>query len=165
MPSNNAMRAWDIRHFGLPRLSFQHRPLFEDSARGGAESFAVRRLFEGRTSILWKLECHATTVAPGGSLAPHVDAHDVVIVVLEGEIETRGQRVGPRSVIFYPADESHGIRNPGDVVARYVVLELHARRLSRLWKASDDGPPLLARLADPQRWRRKLGQLLGRSRV
>ena len=155
------MRACDIRYFGLPRLAFQHRPLFGDTAGARSESFAVRRLFEGRTSILWKLECHVTTVAPGGSLAPHVDAHDVVIVVLEGEIETRGQRVGPRSVIFYPADESHGIRNQGDTVARYVVFEFHARRLSRLWRSSDDGPSLLARLADPRRWTRKLGQLWG----
>jgi mannose-6-phosphate isomerase-like protein (cupin superfamily) len=141
-----------------------HRALFEGTPPQGDEKFAVRRLFEGRTSILWKLECHVTTVAPGGSLAPHVDAHDVVIVILEGEIETRGQRVGPRSVIFYPADESHGVRNPGDVVARYVVLEFHARRLSRLWRSSDDGPSLLARLADPQRWKRKLGQLARRQR-
>jgi hypothetical protein len=156
------MRALDIGYLGLPRLAFMNRPLFEGPPPQGGETFAVRRLFEGRTSILWKLECHVTTVAPGGSLAPHVDAHDVVIVVLEGEIETRGQRVGPRSVIFYPADESHGITNRGTVTARYVVFEFHARRLSRLWRSSDDGPSLLARAGDPHRWKRKLGQLLGR---
>ena len=148
------MRACDIRYFGRSRLGFRHLPLFEDRDRTRPEGFSVRRLFEGRTKALWKLECHVSTVAPGAGLASHVDAHDVVIVVLEGEIETRGQRVGPDSVIFYPADESHGIRNPGDVVARYVVFEFHARRLGRL----------LAKVTDPRRWKHRLARAWRRGR-
>ena len=108
--------------------------------------------------MLHKLECHVSTVAPGAGLEPHVDAHDVAIVVLEGEIETRGQRVGPNSVIFYPADESHGIRNSGTVVARYVVFEFHRRRVDRLWRSSEGDPALLAKLTDPRRWRRALAR-------
>ena len=43
-------------------------------------------------------------------------------------METLGQRVGPHSVIFCPAGEPHGIRNPGEVVAKYIVFEFHGNQ-------------------------------------
>jgi hypothetical protein len=51
----------------------------------------------------------------------------VAIVVLEGEVATLGKRVGPHSVIFYRSGEPHGIRNPGESLAKYVVFEFHGR--------------------------------------
>ena len=51
----------------------------------------------------------------------------MAIVVLEGEVETLGKRVGPHGVIFYAAGEPHGMRNAGNVIARYIVFEFHER--------------------------------------
>jgi redox-sensitive bicupin YhaK (pirin superfamily) len=57
-----------------------------------------------------------------------VDAYDVAIIVLEGEVETLGQRVAPHGVIFYAAGEAHGLSNPGTTTARYLVFEFHGSR-------------------------------------
>ena len=88
-------------------------------------AFATRRVFEAPTGILRKLHCHVSTLQLGGGYDPHVDAYDVAMVVLDGIIETLGQRVGPNGVIFYAAGEPHGIKNVGEIPARYVVFEFH----------------------------------------
>lgn len=90
------------------------------------EGFRPQLLFEGRTACLRKFHGHFSTLMPGAGYDPHVDAHDGAIVVLEGEVETVGERVGPHGVIFHPAGELHGFRNPGAAIARYLVLEFQA---------------------------------------
>ena len=45
--------------------------------------------------------------------------------MLEGEIETLGERVRPHGVIHYTAGEPHGMHNPGEVPATYIVFEFH----------------------------------------
>ena len=64
-----------------------------------------RSMFEGPTKYLRKLHSHITVLEPGGGYAPHADAYDVAIVVLEGEVETIGGRAAPYDVIFYRAGE------------------------------------------------------------
>jgi hypothetical protein len=91
--------------------------------------FSTDRLFEGETTCLRRLQAHLTTLEPGAGYDPHVDAHDVAIVVLEGALETLGEKVGPDSVIFYAAGEPHGMRNVGDAPAVYLVFEFHGRHL------------------------------------
>jgi mannose-6-phosphate isomerase-like protein (cupin superfamily) len=103
--------------------------IFNYPAADGAGStapFQTRLLFEGPTGCLGKLHAHYSVAQPGGGYAPHVDAHDVAIVMLSGTVETLGQQVGPRSVIYYAAGESHGMRNTGTEPARYLVFEFHA---------------------------------------
>ena len=90
------------------------------------DGFHLNRIFEGHTAYLSKLECHFSTLSPKAGYAPHVDNHDVVIVVLKGQVETLGQRVSPYDVIFYAAGEPHGMLNPGEEVAKYLVFEFHA---------------------------------------
>ena len=89
-------------------------------------------------------------------------------MVLEGEVETLGERVGPHGVIFYPAGEPHGIHNPSESTARYVVFEFHGRQMERVEArpatsvaATPPNPPasLFTKLTDPQRWKRKLKRL------
>jgi len=87
--------------------------------------FRTQVVFEGATDWLSKLHCHTSTLEPGAGYAAHVDAHDVAIVVLEGEVETLGERAGPHDVILCVAGEPHGMRNPGATAARYVVFEFH----------------------------------------
>ncbi|MGB6680380.1 MAG: glycosyltransferase, partial [Candidatus Bathyarchaeia archaeon] len=83
-----------------------------------------------------KLHCHITTMQPGAGYAPHADSYDVAILLLEGTVETLGQRVSSQAVIFYAAGEPHGIKNIGDIPACYLVFEFHrnAKKLELLQK-------------------------------
>ena len=115
----------DSAQTGSP-LAFGHFNLFDPVENSKVEDgFCPRLLFEGPTACLRKLHCHASTLTPGAGYDPHIDAYDVAIIVLEGEVETLGERVGPHSVIFYPAGEPHGMRNPVEAIAKYVVFEFH----------------------------------------
>jgi quercetin dioxygenase-like cupin family protein len=89
------------------------------------DGFALRRVFDRETHYLRKLQCHLTTLQPGVGYAPHVDAHDVAILVRTGTVETLGAQVGPGGVIFYAAGERHGLKNVGDTDATYLVFEFH----------------------------------------
>ena len=92
----------------------------------GKNGFATTNLLEGSTQYLRKLHCHRTTLQPGCSYAPHVDAYDVAIVVLRSSVETLSQRVGANGVIFYAAGDAHGMKNVGTLPAIYLVFEFHS---------------------------------------
>ncbi len=91
-----------------------------------ARPFWSRQLLEGPTRCLTKLHSHLTVLEPGAGYEPHRDAHDVAIVTIAGTVETLGERVPPRSVVYYGADALHGLRNVGSEPARYLVFEFHA---------------------------------------
>jgi mannose-6-phosphate isomerase-like protein (cupin superfamily) len=95
----------------------------EANAQG--EGFATKLLFESPTLHLDKLHAHASTLHPGAGYDAHSDAYDVVILLVEGTVETIGQQVSAPSVIVYSAHKPHGMKNSGDIPARYVVFELH----------------------------------------
>jgi quercetin dioxygenase-like cupin family protein len=101
----------------------------DEPLESGSSGFSAKALFAGETRSLRRLQAHLTTLQPGAGYDPHVDAHDVAIVVLEGTLETLGEQVGPDSVVFYAAGEPHGMRNEADVPARYLVFEFHGRHL------------------------------------
>jgi ectoine hydroxylase-related dioxygenase (phytanoyl-CoA dioxygenase family)/quercetin dioxygenase-like cupin family protein len=160
-PANYMMLKWhtDASETDSP-LHFGHFNIFdhtEDS--GGEDRLSSRLVFEGPTAYLRKLHCHTSTLTPGSGYEPHIDAYDVAIVVLEGQVETLGERVGPHGVIFYPAGEPHGMRNPGETFARYVVFEFHGSQRA-LGDALPNPPSPFAKLTDPRRWKRKLKDLL-----
>ena len=109
-------------------LSFCHFSVFDALGANVVEDgFCARGLFEGPTACLRKLQCHTSTLTPGAGYDPHIDPYEVAIIVLEGEVETIGERVEPYGVIFYKAGEPHGIFNPGKGIAKYLVFELHGR--------------------------------------
>jgi len=95
------------------------------AAPADAGGFWIERVFEGPTDCLSKLHAHLTVLQPGAGYAPHVDAYDVAILTLEGTVETLGQVVEPRSVIYYSAGERHDMKNVGAGPARYLVFEFH----------------------------------------
>ena len=94
-------------------------------ARRHDEPFHAEPVLEFPTNFLTKLHIHLTDLQPGAGYQPHEDEYDVAILVLAGEIETLGRRVEPHGVIFYPANTPHGMNNPGDTPARYLVFEFH----------------------------------------
>jgi mannose-6-phosphate isomerase-like protein (cupin superfamily) len=126
-PASYLMFKWSTDRVREPSpLAFAQYDLFDVGTSSDVEGgFHTRGLFEGATACLEKLHCHVSTLTPGAGYDPHVDAHDVAIVVWEGEVETLGQCVRPHGVIFCPAGEPHGIRNPGTTTATYAVFEFH----------------------------------------
>jgi MoaA/NifB/PqqE/SkfB family radical SAM enzyme len=102
---------------------FENIPGMDEGFSAGKFSFV--RLFEGSTVCLPKLQCHLSHLPPGKGYAPHSDPYEVAIIVFEGEVETLGKRVSPNGVIFYAAGEPHGMSNPGNITAKYLVFEFH----------------------------------------
>ena len=133
-----------------------------DAAGDSAEGLRQRPLVDGQTPYLRKLHAHVTTLAPGAGYVPHIDAHDVGIVVLQGTVETLGERVGPHGVIFYAGGEPHGMTNVGAAPARYVVFEFHGRhRRSAAPYDSRWTRRLLAVARDPNRLKAAIRRRLG----
>jgi len=97
----------------------------KSASRFEGEGLSTSVVFQSGTYYLRKLHCHFSTLPPGAGYPPHIDAHDVAILVLSGTVETLGEQVGPYSVIFYAAGQSHGMKNTGDTVATYIVFEFH----------------------------------------
>ena len=95
------------------------------------KNFAVRGLMEFPTSYLAKLHAHQSVLQPGGGYEPHVDEHDVAIIVLSGLVETLDRTFGPNSFMLHSAGAAHGIRNVGTNAARYLVFEFHAPTVGR----------------------------------
>lgn len=159
-PANYLMFKWYAASRGADSpLPFGHFHSFEETCDSVADDgFQTRRIFQGPTSYLRKLHGHASTLTPGAGYEAHVDAYDVAIIVLEGEVETLGERVGPHSVIFYRAGEAHGMRNPGDVTAKYLVFEFHGGQ-AEAGAALPKARPLLVKLG-PAAWKRRLRSAL-----
>jgi mannose-6-phosphate isomerase-like protein (cupin superfamily) len=126
-PANYLMFKWrsDKANNGS-KLSFGQFEMFDRREISAVEEgFEYRLVFDGPTAYLRRFQCHTSTLTPGAGYEPHIDAYDVAIVVMEGEVETLGERLGPHSVIFYPGGEPHGMHNPGEVTAKYIVFEFH----------------------------------------
>lgn len=144
-----------------PTLSFgryNYRENAEiETVETGQKDFSYDKHFEGQTLFLQKLHCHFSTLLPGGGYAPHVDPYDVALVILEGQVETLGVTFLPHSVIFYAAGEPHGIRNTGNVEAKYLVFEFHGRRNE---KSSSPERSLCSKLLDLDCWRRLIKSVL-----
>ena len=97
------------------------------SSEGNSKDKKLKKIFEGPTGLLEKLQCHTTVLKPGDGYEPHADNYDVAIITLEGEVQTLGRLVEPLSVIYYPAGEPHGMKNTGNADAKYIVFEFHGK--------------------------------------
>lgn len=168
-PANYLMFKWFDEPIGRgPQLPFGRFRAFDAPAdERVAEGFAPRLIFEGPTRYLLTLHGHASTLTPGAGYEPHVDDYDVAILVLEGEVETLDERVEPFGVIYYRAGDPHGLRNPGEVVAKYLVVEFHgtpSRRPGVLANTRARARVLAEKVTDPRAWKGKLRQEWSRLR-
>ena len=137
-PANYLMFKWRNSSGHRSRsdaLSFGRFKLSDHSNfPAGANGFHCARVLEGTTGWLRTLQGHLSRLAPGAGYDPHSDPYDVAMILLEGELESLGQRLNPHSVIFHPASQPHGLRNPGTDPAVYwssnftAALELPASR-------------------------------------
>ena len=125
------------------------------------KKFSTKLVFQQATDSLNALQCHTSVVLPGGGYASHTDAHDVAIVMLEGQIEVLGEQVRPNSVLFFPAGQSHDMHKPTEEIAKYLVFEFHGnhappvkRKRKSLWK----------KMKDPKSWKNKFSEIKNRLR-
>jgi quercetin dioxygenase-like cupin family protein len=89
---------------------------------------AVRHVVQRPTATLDELEIHITTLKPGETPhPPHQHPAEELLIVKEGTVESlvngQLQRVGPGSVIFQASNQMHSIRNVGDTLATYHVIQ------------------------------------------
>jgi mannose-6-phosphate isomerase-like protein (cupin superfamily) len=90
-----------------------------------------RKFFDGPTSTLDRLECHASTLNPGAANHEILERpDDEVIIVKEGTIEAyvidKWVKIGPGSVIFNARNAPQAMRNAGDGPATYHVVSFRA---------------------------------------
>lgn len=124
--------------------------------------------FSAPTYHLKGLQTHVTTLAPGGGYAAHADEHDVAILVLEGEVETNGQRGCRGDLIYHPAGLDHDMWNRSERPARYLVIEFHGENVdpAGLVFEAPQTPKRLFRKRSPRRILRNIQRLFGiRSRA
>lgn len=69
------------------------------------------------------LRGHLTFLQPGAGYTPHADPYDLLIVLLEGAVETLNQRVQAPALVFCASHVMHGVRNAGETAASYLVFE------------------------------------------
>jgi mannose-6-phosphate isomerase-like protein (cupin superfamily) len=116
------------------------------------QGFRSSLIFESATGYLRKLHCHSSMLTPGAGYDAHKDDYDVAIVLLKGEVETLGENISPNSVIYYRAREPHGMKNPGNTVAKYLVFEFHGHKRTIFAVLRD----FLGKVRDLERWKRKI---------
>lgn len=120
----------------------------------GEGGMSARPLFQGPTDHLGLLHTHVTVVEPGSGYEPHVDAHDVVIIALEGVIELLDTRVEAPAAILCSGGWPHGMHNPGTEPARYLVVEFHrGERVFEGETGSESGPVAAPAVAPASRKR------------
>jgi mannose-6-phosphate isomerase-like protein (cupin superfamily) len=114
-------------------------------SRQTGKPFQTSLVFEGKTHFLNKLHVHRSLLMPGGGYEPHADPYDVMIVLLDGMVQTLGETVTAPAFFYHPAGSPHGIRALGERPAEYLVVELHGsadkdrrgRRTSANWSTAD----------------------------
>jgi XRE family transcriptional regulator, regulator of sulfur utilization len=106
-----------------------HSTVFEWTDRDAKPNAwgAVRQVTRSATPTLDELEIHISTLNPGQSPhAPHQHAHEELLIVKQGTLETfqsgETRRVGPGGIIFQASNEQHNVKNVGEAPAVYYVI-------------------------------------------
>lgn len=99
-----------------------------------------RKFFQAPTATLDELECHVTTLNPGLiSHPPHQHPDEEVVIIKEGTLEAflngETKTVGPGSVLFFAANQLHGVKNIGTKPAIYHVFKWQSSKTGKAMKA------------------------------
>jgi len=141
--------------------TFNYYNMFDNVGHSNAKNdFYSRLLFEGPTGYLKKFHCHISMLLPGVDYKPSSNTYDIIILVLEGEIETIGQKAKPYDVIFYSAGQPYSINNPGTTPARYIVFEFHSNKKMLINKIFNIFIYFFTRVSEKGRLKRKLKKIL-----
>ena len=109
----------------LPSKVYRHSAV----AYKGNEQKKGRQFFRGGNRSGFDLEMHETILAPGTEThAPHKHAHEEIVIVVEGTVETylegNKELAEAGSVAYFGSNQMHSARNAGKTPCRYYVIEL-----------------------------------------
>lgn len=88
-----------------------------------------RPVLNGKSYRGLPLEIHETTLSPGSMPHPaHHHEHVEMFLLREGKLEVTikgaASVIGPGSMAYIASNDEHGIRNTGDIPAKYFVIAL-----------------------------------------
>ena len=156
-PAKYIVFKWrSIRKMNNKANTFEKLDLFSNSKKiNGTKGSKRLDLFNIVTGYLRKLHCHISALLPGEGYDPHSDHYNVAAIVLDGELETLGQKIRQYDIAFYLSEDSHGMRNTGRHTAKYIIFEFHSYNEAhkRIFIAMAD---FFSKITDPVRWKRKL---------
>jgi mannose-6-phosphate isomerase-like protein (cupin superfamily) len=82
-------------------------------------------IFEGATDYAENLRAHSAYIKPGGGYGAHTHPHDLMMLLLEGRLDTMHMQVPSPALLFFPAGTSHWARNTGKSPASLLTFEFH----------------------------------------
>lgn len=107
--------------------------VFQDMPVHHSKTLEFRPIVSGKTVDGCKIAVHESSLAP--QTEPHPPHHhdgEEIFLMLEGTLEVtingKSSRISRGSVAFIGSGDQHGIRNPGEIPARYYVIELGPQR-------------------------------------
>ena len=107
--------------------------VFKDLPVRHSNKLEYRPIVSGSTVDGCKVSVHESSLAPQSE--PHPPHHhngEEIFLMLEGTLEVtingKPSRISRGSVAFIGSGDEHGIRNPGEIPARYYVIELGPQR-------------------------------------
>jgi mannose-6-phosphate isomerase-like protein (cupin superfamily) len=107
--------------------------VFQDLPVRRSGKLEFRPIVSGKTVDGCKIAVHESALAPNSE--PHPPHHhngEEIFLVLQGTLEVtingKSSRISRGSVAFIGSGDEHGIRNPGEVPAKYYVVELGPQR-------------------------------------
>lgn len=107
--------------------------VFQDLPVRHSDKLEFRPIISGKSVDGCKVAVHESALAPKSE--PHPPHHhngEEIFLMLEGTLEVtingKSSRISRGSVAFIGSGDQHGIRNPGEIPARYYVIELGPQR-------------------------------------
>jgi mannose-6-phosphate isomerase-like protein (cupin superfamily) len=107
--------------------------VFQDMPVRHSDKLEFRPIVTGKTVEGCKVAVHESKLAPKSEPHPphHHDGEEIFMMLdgtLEVTINGKSSLISRGSVAFIGSGDEHGIRNPGDIPARYYVIELGPQR-------------------------------------
>ena len=87
--------------------------------------FKMGRLFETPTRYLRNLCASVHDLKMDVGVKPHKHAHDLVLVLMDGRINSMHVDISAPAVIFFPAGTPHWTKNVGQIATSSFVFEFH----------------------------------------
>jgi mannose-6-phosphate isomerase-like protein (cupin superfamily) len=96
-----------------------------------ATGMESRNVFKGALHTGAVVGLHLSSLPPGQMPhPPHHHVNEEMMLVREGTLDAtvsgHTTRIGPGSVFYVASNEEHGIKNAGDIMAQYFVIEFGA---------------------------------------
>lgn len=96
------------------------KPFFEQSS--GFRLLSIDGLYDHTSGTL---RAHYSCLEPCAGYKAHRDKHDIIAVLLEGELEIFNIPITAPAFLFFAAGTPHGFFNPGTLTTRYIVFEFY----------------------------------------